>query len=82
MWQTMNRSMQPMPSQIVPLVNVWNAPCQMAARLEKSIVPSPFMPLSRIVFPTDPSTIIRIRKKYVFAFKLAGEASWSIFRRS
>ena len=42
MWQIMKSSMQPMPSQIVPLVNVWNAPCQIAARLEKSIVPQPF----------------------------------------
>lgn len=73
MWQTMNRSMQQIPSQIVPLVNVWKIPCQMAARLEKSIDPRPFMPLSRIVFPTDPSTIIRVRKKYVFALNLLVE---------
>jgi len=55
----MKSNMQQMPSQIVPLVKVWKAPCQIAERVEKSIGPRSFMPLSRIVFPTDPSAIIK-----------------------
>jgi len=80
MWHTMKSNMQQIPSHMVPLVKVWKAPCQIAERVEKSIGPRLFMPLSKIVFPTDPNRIIRNRRMYVFAFSvLVEEIVCSIF---
>src|SRR5438445_2028823 len=73
MWQTIKSNMQQMPSQMVPFVKVWKAPRQSAERVEKSIGPRLFMPLSRIVFPNDPSTIIKNRRMLVFAFSVVVE---------
>ena len=59
MWQTMNISMSAIPSQMVPLERTRTAPASIVCRREISRSPASFIPLLRIVFPTDPNRTSR-----------------------
>jgi hypothetical protein len=69
----MNANIIAIPAQIVPLVKTRAAPATNDAKCEMSRFPASFIPLLRIVFPTDPSTTSRKSNTYVLVLWVCTE---------
>ena len=68
MWHTMKPNIKAIPIQIVPLVRTRAAPATSGEKCEISSSPASFIPLLRMVFPTDPSRTSRKSSTYVLVW--------------